>query len=91
VVPCPPPLTALLQAHIQEFGLQPDGRLLVGERNGGELPTMTIGRVWRHARQAAFTASARTRWWCSPSRTSLSGIGAQPSIPTAPGPRTHRT
>jgi hypothetical protein len=24
---------------------QPDGRLFVGERNNGELPTMTIGRV----------------------------------------------
>jgi integrase len=56
VVPCPPPLTALLHAHIQEFGVQPDGRLFVGERNGGELPTMTIGRMWRRARQAAFTA-----------------------------------
>ena len=55
-MPCPPPLTALLHAHIQEFGVQPDGRLFVGERNGGELPTMTIGRMWRRARQAAFTA-----------------------------------
>jgi hypothetical protein len=54
LVPCPPPLTALLHAHIQEFGVQPDGRLFVGERNDGELPTMTIGRVWRRARQAAF-------------------------------------
>jgi integrase len=53
-VPCPPPLTALLHTHIQEFGVQPDGRLFVGERNDGELPTMTIGRVWRRARQAAF-------------------------------------
>jgi integrase len=49
VVPCPPPLTALLHAHIQEFGVQPDGRLFVGERNDDELPTMTIGRVWRRA------------------------------------------
>jgi integrase len=47
-------LTALLHAHIQEFGVQPDGRLFVGERNDGEPPTMTIGRVWRRARQAAF-------------------------------------
>jgi integrase len=56
VVPCPPPLTALLHAHIQEFGVQPDGRLFIGERNDGELPTMTIGRMWQRARQAAFTA-----------------------------------
>ena len=54
VVPCPPALTELLHAHIAEFGVQPDGRLFVGERNGGELPTMTIGRMWRRARQAAF-------------------------------------
>ena len=50
VVPCPPALTELLHAHLAEFGVQPDGRLFVGERNGGELPTMTIGRVWRRAR-----------------------------------------
>jgi integrase len=56
VVPCPPALTELLHAHMAEFGVQPDGRLFVGERNNGELPTMTIGRVWRRARQAAFTA-----------------------------------
>ncbi len=56
VVACPPALTELLHAHIAEFGVQPDGRLFVGERNGGELPTMTIGRVWRRARRAAFTA-----------------------------------
>ena len=59
LVPCPPPLTALLHAHIQEFGVQPDGRLFVGERNDGELPTMTIGRVWRRARQAAFIRRGR--------------------------------
>jgi len=53
VVPCPPPLTALFHAHIQEFGVQKDGRLFIGERNDGELPTMTIGRMWRRARQTA--------------------------------------
>ena len=36
-MPCPPPLTALLHAHIQELGVQPDGPLFVGECNGGEL------------------------------------------------------
>jgi integrase len=50
----PPALTELLHAHIAEFSVQPDRRLFVGERNAGELPTMTIGRVWRRARQAAF-------------------------------------
>jgi hypothetical protein len=43
----PRALTALLHASIQEFGVQPDGRLFVGERNGSALSTMTIGRVWR--------------------------------------------
>jgi hypothetical protein len=41
LVPCPPELTVLLHAHVQEFGVQPDGRLFVGERNVGELPTMS--------------------------------------------------
>jgi integrase len=56
VVPCAPALTSLLHAHIQEFGVQPGGRLFVGERNGGELPATTTDRIWRRARQAAFTA-----------------------------------
>ena len=37
--PCPPALTELLHAHLAEFGVQPDGRLFVGERNGGVPPT----------------------------------------------------
>jgi integrase len=53
-VPCPPPLTAILRAHIREFGLGPGGRLFVGERNREELPVLTINRIWRQARAAAF-------------------------------------
>ncbi|MFC7245151.1 tyrosine-type recombinase/integrase [Catellatospora aurea] len=52
--PCPPPLTALLNWHIDTFGTAPDGRLFTGERNGEELPKGTINKVWRLARQAAF-------------------------------------
>lgn len=53
-VPCPPPLTAILRRHIDEFGLGPGGRLFVGERNKGELPILTINRIWRQARAAVF-------------------------------------
>ncbi|XVV11766.1 tyrosine-type recombinase/integrase [Actinoplanes sp. CA-131856] len=55
-VPCPPPLTAILRAHIDEFGLGPGGRLFVGERNKNELPILTINRIWRQARAAAFNS-----------------------------------
>ena len=53
-VPCPPELTALLHEHIKEFGTTPDGRLFVGERNGKELPKLTINRAWQRARQEVF-------------------------------------
>jgi integrase len=52
--PCPPELTALLHEHIEEFGTAPDGRLFVGERNGEELPKLTIARSWRRAREEVF-------------------------------------
>jgi integrase len=54
--PCPPPLTTILRAHIDEFGLGPGGRLFVGERNKNELPVLTINRIWRQARTAVFTS-----------------------------------
>jgi integrase len=53
-VPCPPELTAILHAHIAEFGTSPDGRLFVGER-AAELPKLTYMRTWRAARRRAFT------------------------------------
>ncbi len=53
--PCPPELTALLHAHIAEFGTSEGGRLFRGERNQTELPRGTVNRVWREARRAAFT------------------------------------
>lgn len=54
-VPCPPVLTASIRRHIAEFKLGPGGRLFVGERNKEELPILTINRIWRQARAAAFT------------------------------------
>jgi hypothetical protein len=54
-VPCPPELTALIWEHIDRFGFGPDGRLFTGERNGDELPKLTIVRSWRRAREEAFT------------------------------------
>lgn len=54
-VPCPPVLTAIIRQHVERFGLGPGGRLFVGERNKAELPVLTINRIWRQARAAAFT------------------------------------
>jgi integrase len=54
-VPCPPVLAGILRRHIARFGLGPGGRLFVGERNKAELPVLTINRIWRQARAAAFT------------------------------------
>lgn len=51
----PPELTALIRHHIRLFKLGPSGRLFVGERNKDELPILTINRIWRQARKAAFT------------------------------------
>jgi integrase len=54
-VPCCPELTTILHAHIDEFGSGSDGRLFIGERNGAELPKLTIVRGWKRAREAVFT------------------------------------
>jgi len=53
-VPCPPPLTALLQTHLAEFGTAADGRLVRGVR-GDDLSDSTYGRVWKKARELALT------------------------------------
>lgn len=58
IVPCCPELTAILHAHIDQFGFGPDGRLFIGERNGKELPKLTIVRAWKRAREAVFTPEA---------------------------------
>ncbi|MDU0294736.1 tyrosine-type recombinase/integrase [Saccharothrix longispora] len=54
-VPCPPELTELLHSHIRQFGTAADGRLFIGERNGQELPKLTIVRAWQRARAEVFT------------------------------------
>lgn len=53
-VPCPPELTAVLHAHLHEFGAGEGGRLFPGER-AAELPKLTYMRVWRAARAATFS------------------------------------
>jgi integrase len=53
-VPCPPPLTSHLHAHLAEFGTTSDGRLFRGVRHG-DLAESTYCRVWRKARVAALT------------------------------------
>ena len=55
VVPCPPPATELLHAHLAEFGTGPDGRLVRGMR-GDDLSDSTYGRTWQRARTYALTA-----------------------------------
>lgn len=54
VVPCPPPLTELLRAHLAEFGTGADGRLIRGVR-GDDLSDSTYGRTWKKARDSALT------------------------------------
>ncbi|WP_282957414.1 tyrosine-type recombinase/integrase [Streptomyces griseorubiginosus] len=49
-VPIPPPLVAMLSAHLEEFGTAKDGRLFTNER-GGPVGSSTYWRVWRDARK----------------------------------------
>lgn len=53
-VPCAPPLTALLHAHIEQHGVGADGRLFRGV-NGGEISDHTVARVWDRAWKAALS------------------------------------
>lgn len=53
-VPCPPPLTLLLNAHLRKFGTAPDGRLFRGAR-GGPLSESVYGRIWKIAREKALS------------------------------------
>jgi integrase len=53
-VPCPPPLTALLHAHLEQFGTAADGRLF-RSLTGGDVAESTIARVWDKARKAVLT------------------------------------
>ncbi|GGP84058.1 tyrosine-type recombinase/integrase [Streptomyces sindenensis] len=51
IVPCPPTLSTLLRARIQEASLRPGDRLVPGER-GGVLAGSVYRRMWDHARRA---------------------------------------
>lgn len=51
-VPIPPPLVAMLRAHLAEFGTAKDGRLFTNER-GGLVGSSTYWRVWQDAREYA--------------------------------------
>ncbi|MEV5741608.1 tyrosine-type recombinase/integrase [Microbispora rosea] len=55
VVPCPPELTRILHAHLENPGPGPDGRLFRALRDGGDLQESTYHRIWRKARQAALS------------------------------------
>lgn len=53
-VPCVPPLTEILHAHINRHGVGTDGRLFRG-LGGKEMSDHTVARVWDRARKAALT------------------------------------
>lgn len=56
LVPGPPPLTKLLQKHLDEFGTDQRGRFFRSTReNGGDLSDSVYGRAWANARKAALT------------------------------------
>ncbi|MEV6903091.1 integrase [Amycolatopsis sp. NPDC051372] len=53
-VPCPPPLTAMLHRHVEQYGVAEDGRLFRG-LGGGDIAESTLARVWDKARKAALS------------------------------------
>lgn len=53
-VPIPPILVDIILAHIEEFGLAPDGRIVRNER-GGVPVASTLSRTWKEARPFALT------------------------------------
>lgn len=54
IVPIPPILVRIIKEHIAEFGVAKDGRIVFNERGGVPVST-TYTRVWREARELAFT------------------------------------
>ncbi|MFF3647355.1 tyrosine-type recombinase/integrase [Streptomyces sp. NPDC002181] len=58
-VPIPPPLVAMLRAHLEEFGTAKDGRLFTNERLG-LVGSSTYWRVWRDAREYALSPDLQT-------------------------------
>jgi integrase len=55
-VPIPPELVAILRAHIDTFGVAPDGRIFSSER-GHPVASTAISDVWAEARTLAQVAS----------------------------------
>lgn len=53
-VPIPPILVDIILAHIEEFGLAADGRIVRNER-GGVPVSFTLTRAWQEARKFALT------------------------------------
>jgi integrase len=53
-VPIPPELVAILHAHIDTFGVAPDGRICSSDR-GHPVASTAISDVWAEARTLAFT------------------------------------
>ncbi len=53
-VPIPPELVAILRAHIETFGVAPDGRIFSSDR-GHPVASTAISDVWAEARTLALT------------------------------------
>jgi integrase len=53
-VPIPPELVAILRAHIDTFGVAPDGRIFSSDR-GHPVASTAISDVWAEARTLALT------------------------------------
>ncbi|NEA33092.1 site-specific integrase [Streptomyces sp. SID13031] len=51
--PCPSKLTGIYHQHLEQFGVDPHGRLFWGQR-GGMVPGKTYQTIWSAARVAAF-------------------------------------
>ncbi|MFD2082934.1 Phage integrase family protein [Actinopolymorpha cephalotaxi] len=54
-VPCHPRLVQLLHAHLEEFGVAPDGRLFRARYYNRPLSDSVYGRIWHKARRIALT------------------------------------
>jgi hypothetical protein len=87
---------ALIRHHIRLFKLGPGGRLLVGERDKNELPILTINRIWRQARKAAFTEEVaaspltETRMTCDTRQSRHGSTRASPRPRSPSGPDSRR-
>ncbi len=53
-MPFPPPLTAMLHHHIEQYGVAEDGQLF-RSMDGGDIAESTLARVWDRASKAALT------------------------------------